>query len=198
MSKIHVWWHRAFMNLTPAEKALEPAIALLGERYRPQYPFLQFKHFADFALLDRMLIIEVDGDSHDKPAQKKKDLEHSMKLKALGWDVVRVANEAAMADPAGTVSAALTAPRTTLAEYSAALERLLRDYPDLTAAPAKRSTRNARSRPKKTSPSGTSRNTRSKASRPPRSSRPRRGKAAGLSASKAPLLSRGPAEAATP
>lgn len=125
--------------MTPAETSLEPAIAALGERYRSQHPFLKHKHFADFALLDRKLIIEVDGDSHNDPHQKKKDLEHTLALKSDGWEVVRVTNEQALADPAGTVKAALSATPQTEPELQASLERLLRDYPKLLVAPAKRS-----------------------------------------------------------
>lgn len=132
------YWYRLYHNMTAAEKALEPAIAALGERYRSQHPFLKHKLFADFALLDRQLIIEVDGASHDAPRQKKKDLEHMLALRSDGWNVVRVSNERATADPAGAVSECLRAPQTTPEDLTARLERLLRDYPELLVPPAKR------------------------------------------------------------
>lgn len=132
------YWYRLYHNMTAAEKALEPAIAALGERYRSQHPFLKHKLFADFALLDRQLIVEVDGASHDAPRQKQKDLVHMLALRSDGWNVVRVSNERAMADPAGAVSECLRAPQTTQPELQARLERLLRDHPDLLVPPAKR------------------------------------------------------------
>lgn len=135
--------------MTPSELALEPAIAALGERYRAQHPFLKHKHFADFALLDRKRIIEVDGDSHDTPRQKYKDLQHMIALKADGWDVIRVTNDAAKVAPVETVKAALTAIPQTAEQLEAALARLLRDYPELSVPPAKRSKRTKRRKPKK-------------------------------------------------
>lgn len=135
------YWYRLYHNMTPSEVALEPAIAALGERYRSQHPFLKHKLFADFALLDRKLIIEVDGTSHDTPKQKKKDLEHMLALRSDGWNVVRIRNEEATADPVGAVSRCLRAPQTTQVELLGALARLLRDYPQLLEPPAKRSKR---------------------------------------------------------
>lgn len=143
------YWYKLYMNMTESEKALEPAIAALGELYRVQHPFLKFKHFADFALPNRKLVIEVDGDSHLKPLQKKKDLDHMIGLKSIGWDVVRVTNEQSQADPAGTVAAALIARRTTLEELQEALAQLLLDYPELLVPPAKKSRRKKRRPPRK-------------------------------------------------
>lgn len=125
------YWYRLYNNLTPAEQALEPAIAALGERYRAQHPFLKHKLFADFALLDRKRIIEVDGDSHNKPSQIKKDLEHMLALKSDGWDVIRVSNEEALAIPAETVSWCLRATPQTAEQLTQELERLQIEYPEL-------------------------------------------------------------------
>lgn len=125
------YWYRLYNNMTPAEKALEPAIAALGEPYRSQHPFLKHKLFADFALLNRKLVIEVDGDSHDKPSQKKKDLEHMLALKSDGWDVVRVSNEMATAIPADTVEWCLNQTPQTTEQLTQALERLRAEYPSL-------------------------------------------------------------------
>ena len=135
------YWYRLYHNMTPAEVALEPAIAALGERYRSQHPFLRHKLFADFALLDRKRIIEVDGASHDTPKQKKKDLEHMIALRSDGWDVVRVSNAQALAAPAGTIADALLAiPRTT-PQLEAALSQLTRNYPELLVQKPKKSKR---------------------------------------------------------
>lgn len=131
MSMMLRYWYRLYNNMTPAERALEPAIAALGERYRAQHPFLGQKLFADFALLDRQRIIEVDGDSHDKPSQMKKDAEHELALTSLGWSVIRVTNEQAQANPVATVTAALSATPRTPAELTRVLERLRFEYPKL-------------------------------------------------------------------
>lgn len=131
MSMMLRYWYRLYHQMTPAEQALEPAIAALGERYRAQHPFLKHKHFADFVLLDRKLVIEVDGDSHDKPAQKKKDLDHMLALALDGWDVVRVSNEQALAVPAETVAWCLTATPQTEQQLTQALARLKAEHPAL-------------------------------------------------------------------
>jgi very-short-patch-repair endonuclease len=125
------YWQRLYDDMTPAEVALEPAIAALGERYRSQHPFWGLKHFADFALLDRKLIIEVDGSSHNTPSQKKKDLEHTLALKSLGWEVVRVSNEQAQAVPAETVAWCLRATPQTTEQLQTALARLKAEHPAL-------------------------------------------------------------------
>lgn len=89
--------------MTPSELALEPAIAALGERYRSQWLFPRLRHIADFVLLDRRVIVEVDGSSHDSPEQKRKDIVHTLALEALGWSVVRVSNRAATENPYGVI-----------------------------------------------------------------------------------------------
>lgn len=142
------YWRRMCEQPTTAEAALEPAIAALGERYRHQYPFWGLKYFADFALLDRKLIIEVDGASHDKPAQKEKDLKHSLEVLKLGWYIYRCSNEWATKYPEESVDIALQhlaefgrpQNREFLAEwYQGQLVQLHLDYPALLAVVAKKS-----------------------------------------------------------
>lgn len=152
MSMMLGYWYRLYHNMTAAELALEPAIAALGERYRSQHPFLKYKHFADFALLDRKRIIEVDGASHDTPRQKKKDLEHMLALRSDGWDVIRVTNEQALANPSGTVAAALLAIPQTIEQLQSSLQTLTRNYPELLAVKPKR-TRRPKARKRAKAPS---------------------------------------------
>lgn len=125
------YWAKLYSSPTDSEKAIEPAIAALGEPYRAQHPFFSLKHIADFVLLNRKLIIEVDGDSHSRPAQIKKDLEHTIALKALGYEVIRVTNEQAQAIPEETVKAALRATPQTLEELQRDLARLKVSHPKL-------------------------------------------------------------------
>lgn len=140
------YWARLYANPTKSEIALEPAIAALGEPYRAQHPFFGLKHIADFVLLRRKLIIEVDGSSHDTPVQKKKDLEHTIALKALGYEVVRITNEQAQAIPVEIVSDCLTRTPQTIQQLQTALERLRQDYPDLFVPKAKKPKRQKRRR----------------------------------------------------
>mgnify|MGYP001586239829 CR=1 FL=1 len=102
---------------------MEPHIARLGERYRSQWLFPKLRHIADFVLLDRRIILEVDGSSHDKPEQKRKDILHTIALENQGYAVIRVRNEEALTNGAGVVASfpALLSSRPTLQELQASL-----------------------------------------------------------------------------
>lgn len=100
-------WARLYVSMTKAEVLLEVEIAKLGERYRSQHPFFAFWHIADFALLDRMLIIEVDGASHNTPAQKQKDHQHTLALMERGWRVARITNDQVFDNPKNALLDAL-------------------------------------------------------------------------------------------
>lgn len=149
------YWRRGCEFPTKAEKAVEPSIAALGERYRHQYPFWNHKYFADFALLDRKLIIEVDGDSHDIPEQKEKDLLHELQVLELGWRVVRITNDDALYRPSISVQKAILAAEDDLLWFpdkaavslrlTARLGQLHRDYPHLLVAAAKQAKRRSQS-----------------------------------------------------
>lgn len=98
-----------FYKGTPAEKALEDAIAAAGVPYRPQFPCFLYglRFFPDFVLPTLQLVIEVDDDSHKKKTAA--DEERSAALKErYGWDVVRCTNAEALSDPHGTVRRLLT------------------------------------------------------------------------------------------
>lgn len=129
--------------MTEPERALEPAVAALGGRYRAQWLFMGLPtksriYIADFALLDHKVIIEVDGDSHNDPKQKHKDLENAVAMHGLGWHIYRVANEEAKRRPAEVVADALRQTRTGLEELQASLQRHLQEHPELLVLPAKR------------------------------------------------------------
>ena len=101
------YWRRMCAEPTEAESALDPAVAKLGYAYRFQHPFWEYKYFADFAVLPLKLIIEVDGDSHDRPSQKEKDLKHALQVLDDGWVVARVSNELAVQNPGAAAAQAL-------------------------------------------------------------------------------------------
>lgn len=120
-------WYFLSNNQTTPEKTLEPAIAALGERYRAQWLFPRIHHIADFVLLDRKVIIEVDGASHKDPKQRYKDLIHTIYLEEAGWQVVRCTNEEVMKSPYVTLSELLhfrLNHRPTLEELRMALGQL--------------------------------------------------------------------------
>lgn len=92
-------WAKLYSNQTPAERALEPAIAALGVRYRTQHPLWALRVFPDFVLLDQRVVIEVDDPGHRRTLQRRKDAERTKKLRSHGWRVVRVTNEEVLEDP---------------------------------------------------------------------------------------------------
>lgn len=95
-------WAKLY-NGTPAEHALEPAVASLGVPYRFQHPIWSISLFPDFALLEQKVIIEVDDDGHKKAAKVRADKERTAKLEAKGWRVVRCTNDEALTNPYTTV-----------------------------------------------------------------------------------------------
>lgn len=100
------------MGGTPAERALEPAVAALGVPYRFQHPLFLFpepsgpalRFFPDFLLLNQRVVIEVDDDGHFTPAGKKKDATRTDALTAAGYRVVRCTNREALRYPFATVN----------------------------------------------------------------------------------------------
>lgn len=141
-------WYYLYSNQTEAERALEPAVAALGRRYRAQHLFPGLKHVADFALLDDRLIIEVDGKSHSEEGQIAKDFAHTLGLAKIGWRVFRCKNEEAVSDPEGTVAKALAFTHfPTLAE----LEEAVRQHPVPSGAGSRRRGRR-RGKPPATAP----------------------------------------------
>jgi very-short-patch-repair endonuclease len=96
-------WAKLY-NGTPAEMALEPAIAALGRPYRFQHPLWSLGIFPDFVLLNERLVIEVDDKSHNRADKRKADALRTKKLNSLGWRVVRCTNEEALQAPFATVN----------------------------------------------------------------------------------------------
>ena len=104
VSFIHSWWAKNYLG-TPAELALEPAIASLGLPYRFQHPLFLWgtRFFPDFCLPTIGVIVEVDDPSHATPERQEKDAERTRVLESLGYVVVRCTNHEALTDPWGVV-----------------------------------------------------------------------------------------------
>jgi very-short-patch-repair endonuclease len=95
---------------TPAEHALEDAVAALGIPYRVQFPGYLYglRFFPDVFLPTLRLVIEVDDPSHNRAEKIEKDAERTATLqREWGVRVVRCTNENARNDPSGTVRAML-------------------------------------------------------------------------------------------
>lgn len=98
-------WGKLYRDSTPAELAMEVAIAELGVPYRNQFPgyLYGFRYFPDFLLPTLKLIIEVDDDSHFTKAKKETDATRTEELNSMGWIVVRCTNSQALGDARGVL-----------------------------------------------------------------------------------------------
>jgi very-short-patch-repair endonuclease len=88
-------------SLTDAERRLWAAL----RKELPEMPDTHFRrqvpigrYIADFVCLGRRLIIEVDGEIHADPEQKKRDVERDAYLRAENFRVVRFKNRDVMLD----------------------------------------------------------------------------------------------------
>ena len=83
---------------TPAERllwSLLRANQLSGLKFRRQFPIGNY--FADFACVERKLIIELDGEYHDYTEEE--DAKRHQAIEAAGWSILRFANEEILGDP---------------------------------------------------------------------------------------------------
>lgn len=80
-------------NPTEAERLLWFYLSnkQLGVRFRRQHIIGQY--IADFACLEKMLIIELDGGYHSLPEQQISDEQRTVELQEKGYRVVRFTNE---------------------------------------------------------------------------------------------------------
>ena len=60
---------------------------MLGYQFRRERPILDF--IVDFVCLDLMLVIEVDGITHETDFAERKDIIRDKKLKEIGFTVLR-------------------------------------------------------------------------------------------------------------
>ena len=80
-------------NPTEAERLLWFYLSnkQLGVRFRRQHIIGQY--IADFACLEKMLIIELDGGYHSLPEQQISDEQRTADLQEMGYRVIRFTNE---------------------------------------------------------------------------------------------------------
>lgn len=63
------------------------------EKYKFRRQHIIGKYIADFVCLDRMLIIEIDGNIHQLPENKESDKDRTQWLASNGFKVIRFKNE---------------------------------------------------------------------------------------------------------
>ena len=67
---------------------------MAGLKFRRQHPIGPY--FADFACVERRVVVELDGEYHDY--QNGKDRERQAYLESLAWQVIRFDNEEVLTD----------------------------------------------------------------------------------------------------
>ena len=80
-----------------------------GAKFRRQHPIQPY--VADFACVESMLIVEVDGPSHRIDEQIAHDARRTAFLEGLGWRVLRVGDGDVLSDPSGVVARIIKALR---------------------------------------------------------------------------------------
>jgi len=81
-------------NMTHAEAILWEALRnrrFEGLKFRRQHPLSKF--IVDFYCHEKRLVVEVDGNIHDKPEVKEYDANREAELKNLGLIIARFTNE---------------------------------------------------------------------------------------------------------
>jgi len=93
---------------TDAERALWRHLRsrpIAGLKFRRQHPI--GRYIVDFACLDAMLVIELDGSQHRDNAEQ--DADRTALLNALGWRVLRFWNSDVVQNPDGVFRAIVVA-----------------------------------------------------------------------------------------
>ncbi|NHK97100.1 endonuclease domain-containing protein [Rubrivivax benzoatilyticus] len=86
-------------NSTEAERLMWSRLRdrrLAGHKFRRQHP--QGPFFADFACLDAMLVVEVDGGQHYEPDAVAADARRTAALQRAGFEVLRFDNRQVLAE----------------------------------------------------------------------------------------------------
>jgi very-short-patch-repair endonuclease len=87
-------------NATQAEAAMWDLLRhrrLRGLKFRRQFPIATF--IADFCCYSLRLIVELDGDVHNEPAQTARDENRDEYLGSRGYKLLRIPNQRLFQDP---------------------------------------------------------------------------------------------------
>ena len=91
-----------------AERAIWDALRnrqLDGHKFRRQHPIGAY--FADFACVEAMLVVELDGGQHFEPGAMEADARRTLALNANGFHVLRFDDRQALTEREGVLTAIL-------------------------------------------------------------------------------------------
>ena len=91
------------LGATDAEKVIWEYLRAkrMGVKFRRQHPVLDY--IVDYVCLDKMLIIEIDGEYHNQQEQQIEDRNRDERLKDMGYTVLRFTNEQVMTNIDGVL-----------------------------------------------------------------------------------------------
>jgi very-short-patch-repair endonuclease len=141
-------WAKLYRG-TPAEIAVENAIAELGVPYRNQFPLYMYgsRFFLDFLLPTLGVVIEIDDPSHRQTDKMLADAERTGEIESkFGWRVLRTTNEKALSDPRGAIQDLLSEAGITPLDIENARRRPLAEcmpQPGKCPAPVRRAAKSA-------------------------------------------------------
>ena len=90
---------------TPAERVMWRLLRdrrLRGLKFRRQFPIEPF--VADFCCHELRLVLELDGEIHEKAQPAARDRERDAYIRGLGFTILRFPNERVFSDSEGVIS----------------------------------------------------------------------------------------------
>ena len=89
------WYRHAKGIMSKAEMEFEQILLDKGidRRFNIVKELSIYPYFADFAFIDIMLVVEVDGDIHKQKSRSLSDKKKDAYLESLGWKVVRFSSD---------------------------------------------------------------------------------------------------------
>ena len=95
---------------TPAEEAMWALLRhrkLRGIKFRRQFPIGHF--IVDFCSFSLRLVVEIDGEVHESPAQHASDQNRDSYLESRGYEVLRIPNQRVFDQPEAVLEQILQA-----------------------------------------------------------------------------------------
>ena len=107
MKKRRAW---LMENETPAEKSIKIFLARSGIQTKAQV--ILGCYLADIIVMNKSLVVEIDGPSHNSAKQKEHDEKRTRFLKRCGFSVLRFSNSTALDNPALVLNEINAVPNT--------------------------------------------------------------------------------------
>ena len=97
-------------NMSYPEKLFKKTIELLNydKQFYIEREYSVFPYFIDFAFINEMVAVEIDGQQHELPDRKANDIKKDDLLVKRGWRVFRITSKQMISNPKGVVEEVIT------------------------------------------------------------------------------------------